>query len=104
GRDLLEPREDCADDNRAQQFRIESLGPQAPTHFRIRPVITDQCLSLRGQDVKEGTEVVQGRCSGAADQDFLIELIPPPQAPAASLPNGRHDAAANKRSGVRPTA
>ncbi len=86
GRDLLEPREDCTDENRAQQFRIEPLGPQAPTHFRIRPVITDECLSLRGQDVKEGTEVVQGRCSGAADQDFLIELIPPPQAPAASLP------------------
>ncbi|MFF9090826.1 helix-turn-helix domain-containing protein [Streptomyces sp. NPDC014991] len=82
GRDLIEPREDCADDNRAQQFRIEPFGPPAAVHFRIRPVITDQCLSLRDQETKNGAEIVQGRCSGAADQDFLIDLIPPP--PAAS--------------------
>ncbi|MGV4892162.1 helix-turn-helix domain-containing protein [Streptomyces viridosporus] len=79
GRDLLEPRDDCADDNRAQQFRIEPFGPSATAHFRIRPVATGQCLSLRDQDTKDGAEVVQGRCSGAADQDFLIELISPPQ-------------------------
>ncbi|MEV7194500.1 helix-turn-helix domain-containing protein [Streptomyces sp. NPDC093510] len=78
GRDLLEPREDCSDDNRAQQFRIEPLGPAAAEHFRLRPVVTGRCLSLRDQDVEAGTEIVQGRCSGAADQDFLIEPIPPP--------------------------
>ena len=82
GRDLLEPRDDCADDNRAQQFRIESFGPPATAHFRIRPVATGRCLSLRDQDTKDGSEVVQGRCSGAADQDFLIELISPPQVAA----------------------
>ncbi|EMF30498.1 hypothetical protein H114_03421 [Streptomyces gancidicus BKS 13-15] len=85
GRDLLEPRDDCADDNRAQQFRIEPFGPQATPHFRIRPVITGQCLSLRDQDVEAGAEVVQGRCSGAADQSFLIELIQPPQAPGKAV-------------------
>lgn len=78
GQDLLEPRDDCADDNEAQQFRVEQFGPPAAAHFRIRPVITDQCLSLRDQDTKDGTEFVQGRCSGAADQEFRIELIPPP--------------------------
>ncbi|MGW1598675.1 helix-turn-helix domain-containing protein [Streptomyces sp. NPDC002343] len=81
GRDLLEPRDDCADDDRAQRFRVEPFGPSAAGRFRIRPVVTGQCLSLRDQDTGDGAEVVQGRCSGAADQDFLIELIPPPQAP-----------------------
>ncbi|MFI0813381.1 helix-turn-helix domain-containing protein [Streptomyces echinatus] len=80
--DLIEPRDDCADGNRAQQFRIELYGPPDTSHFRIRPVVTGQCLSLRDQDAESGSEIVQGRCSGAPDQDFLIELMPPPQ-PAA---------------------
>lgn len=78
GRDLLEPRDDCADDNPAQRFRIEPFGPEAAAHFRIRPVGTDQCLSLRDQDTAADTEVVQGRCSSAPDQEFLIELIASP--------------------------
>ncbi|MFF5089174.1 XRE family transcriptional regulator [Streptomyces niveus] len=83
GRDLLEPRDDCVDTNRAQQFRIEPFGPPAAAHFRIRPVTTGWCLSLRDQGTMTGAEVVQGRCSGAADQDFLIELtLPPPAATA----------------------
>ncbi|MFF5471165.1 helix-turn-helix domain-containing protein [Streptomyces achromogenes] len=87
-RDLLEPRDDCADDNQAQRFRIESSGPRATAPFLIRPADTDQCLSLRDQDTDEGTEIVQGRCSGAADQDFLIELIPPPHTAAAPSTSG----------------
>lgn len=78
GRNLLEPREDCADDNQAQQFRISPIGPSAAARFRLLSVITGRCLSLRDQDTGAGTEIVQGRCSGAADQQFLIELIPPP--------------------------
>ncbi|SDF94416.1 hypothetical protein SAMN05216553_104305 [Lentzea fradiae] len=78
GRDLLEPRDDCAGDNTAQQFRVEPHGPSAAGRFRIRPVVTDQCLSLRDQDTEAGAEVVQGRCSGAADQEFSIELVSPP--------------------------
>jgi hypothetical protein len=78
GRDLVEPREDCAEDDPAQRFRIEPFGPPAAARFRIRPVLTDHCLSLRDQDTDDGAEVVQGRCSTAADQEFLIELIPPP--------------------------
>lgn len=53
--DLVEPRED----DPAQRFRIEPFGPPAAERSRIRPVVTDHCLSLR-------------------DQEFLIELIPPP--------------------------
>lgn len=78
GRDLLEPRDDCADHDSAQRFRIEPFGPEAAAHFRIRPVATDQCLSLRDQDTAADTEIVQGRCSTAPDQEFLIELIEPP--------------------------
>ncbi|MHC5903779.1 RICIN domain-containing protein [Streptomyces sp. S6] len=79
GRNLLEPRDDCADTNRSQQFRIERFGPTTATRFRIRPLSTDWCLSLRDQDTASGTEIVQGRCSGATDQDFLIELTTPPE-------------------------
>ncbi|MFH8607016.1 helix-turn-helix domain-containing protein [Streptomyces sp. NPDC018029] len=78
GRDLLEPRDDCSDEDRAQQFRISPLGPAAAAHFRLHPVLTDRCLSLRDQDTEAGAEIVQGRCSGAPDQEFLIELISPP--------------------------
>lgn len=77
-RGLLEPRDDCADSDRAQQFRVEPFATSAAAHFRLRAVSTGECLSLRDQDTVIGAEVVQGRCSGAADQDFLIELVPPP--------------------------
>ncbi|NEC33812.1 XRE family transcriptional regulator [Streptomyces rubrogriseus] len=77
GRNLLEPRNDCADNNKAQQFRLELFGPPAAGHFRLHPVSTGQCLSLRDEDTEAGAEIVQGRCSGATDQEFLIELIPP---------------------------
>ncbi|WP_234371109.1 XRE family transcriptional regulator [Streptomyces sp. XY431] len=82
GRDLLEPRDDCADNDRAQQFRIELFGSLAAPHFRIRPVVTGECLSLHDQDTEEGAEVVQGRCSGAGDQDFLVDLTVPPRSAA----------------------
>ncbi|MGW3464411.1 helix-turn-helix domain-containing protein [Streptomyces olivaceoviridis] len=77
GRDLIEPRDDCADDDPAQRFRVEQIGPPGAAHFRLLPVATRQCLSLRDQDTEEGTEIVQGRCSGARDQEFLIALVPP---------------------------
>jgi hypothetical protein len=35
-------------------------------------------VSLRDEDTTDGTEIAQGRCSGAADQEFLIDLIAPP--------------------------
>ncbi|WP_447034809.1 helix-turn-helix domain-containing protein [Streptomyces sp. DSM 118878] len=89
GRDLLEPRDDCAEDNRDQQFRIERFGPADGAHFRIRPAGTGQCLGLRHQDTRDGAEIVQGRCSGAADQDFRIELTPPPRTASGRTPSSR---------------
>ncbi|WUQ89108.1 RICIN domain-containing protein [Kitasatospora purpeofusca] len=58
------------------------FGSLAAPRFRIRPVVTGQCLSLHDQDTEEGAEVVQGRCSGAGDQDFLIDLTAPPPSAA----------------------
>ncbi|BCM64833.1 MULTISPECIES: XRE family transcriptional regulator [Streptomyces] len=101
GRNLLEPRDDCSDTDQAQQFRVEPFGPPSAGHFRLRPVGTDWCLSLRDQDTVSGAEVVQGRCSGAADQDFLIELTPPWAAPD---PATRGRQRAGRRRPVREAA
>lgn len=77
GRDLIEPRDDCAEDDPAQQFQVEPIGPPASAHFRLRPAATGTCLSVRDQDTDDGAEIVQARCSGARDQEFLITLQPP---------------------------
>lgn len=73
-RDLLEPRDKCADDDPAQQFRLERVG----THYRFRPVVTDYCLGLRAPAAEEGAEVVQRTCTGSEDERFDIELVNPP--------------------------
>ncbi|MFJ4685140.1 RICIN domain-containing protein [Streptomyces sp. NPDC088789] len=78
GRDLIEPRNDCAEDDPAQRFRIEPVGPPAAAHFRLRPAATGQCLAVRDEETAEGAEIVQGRCSGSRDQEFRITLLPPP--------------------------
>lgn len=81
GQDLLVPREDCDDDNSDQMFTFEPISSADPNkkHLRIRPVDTDnRCLGLRDQDTIAGTEIVQERCSGAPDQEFIINPVPPP--------------------------
>ncbi|WP_410576736.1 helix-turn-helix domain-containing protein [Amycolatopsis sp. lyj-108] len=78
GHDLIEPRDDCDDDGMDQLFTIGAAGPTEEGRFVIRPVGTSQCLGLRDMDTVAGTEVVRERCSGAPDQTFLIDLIPPP--------------------------
>ncbi|PWK85427.1 ricin-type beta-trefoil lectin protein [Lentzea atacamensis] len=80
GQDLLVPRKDCDDDNTNQLFTFEPIGPSGPDSglIRIHPVGSGQCLGLRDQDTIAGTEIVQERCSGAPDQEFLINPIPPP--------------------------
>ncbi|WP_410661201.1 helix-turn-helix domain-containing protein [Amycolatopsis sp. lyj-112] len=78
GHGLLESRDDCDDDSADQLFTIEPIGPPGAAHLRIRPAGSDQCLGLRDQDTAVGTEIVQERCSGAGDQEFLVTMIPPP--------------------------
>lgn len=78
-RDLLEPRDDCQDDNLDQQFRFELVGtPGDPLNVRIHAVGSEQCLGLRNQDTTQGAEVIQLPCYYGVDQQFLIYQIPPP--------------------------
>ncbi|OOC07479.1 XRE family transcriptional regulator [Amycolatopsis azurea] len=78
GHDLVEPRDDCDDDGLDQQFTIGPAGTAEAGRYVIRPVGTSECLGLRDLDTVAGTEVVRERCSGAPDQAFFIDLIPPP--------------------------
>ncbi|MEO3841127.1 helix-turn-helix domain-containing protein [Streptomyces sp. B22F1] len=77
GRDLLEPREACADDDPAQRFRLEAAGEGADRRFRIRPD-TGECLAPREEDTGPGAEIARARCSGGAEQEFTISLTAPP--------------------------
>ncbi|MGW4112137.1 RICIN domain-containing protein [Actinosynnema sp. NPDC004786] len=78
GQDLLEPREDCDDDRASQQFRFEPSGPPTAGRYRVRIAATDRCLALRGEELGEGVELVQGLCSEALAQRFLVDLVQPP--------------------------
>lgn len=76
GEGLFEPRQECLDDNEAQLFRLEQLGPAGKqVRVRIRVELTGLCLGLRGRDT--GTEVRQAPCADTRDQEFLIEKTNP---------------------------
>ncbi|MET9481017.1 XRE family transcriptional regulator [Streptomyces sp. NPDC006638] len=62
---MLEPRQNCA---QGTLFRLE---PTAGA-FRLRPATSGGCLGIAGDDVTAGAEAVEERCSGAADQRFLV--------------------------------
>jgi hypothetical protein len=70
GRGLVEPQDDCQPSTPTQLFHIEQ---STPDRYRIRPTHGDLCLGLRGDDRAPGTEVVPESCTGAADQEYLIE-------------------------------
>jgi hypothetical protein len=72
-RDMLEPWDDCDEENPAQRFRLERVG----AFFRIRVDGTGQCLGQRSPHT-EGAEIIQSQCSGKVDQNFTIELLSPP--------------------------
>jgi len=73
GRDMLEPRDKCGEDDPDQRFRLERVGD----YFRIRVDASGQCLGLRSTRTA-GAEIIQSQCSGKEDQNFTIELVPPP--------------------------
>lgn len=78
GRDLLEPRDACDDDQPTQRFLVEPVGPPEALGLRLHVADTDRCLGLRGEELGESVELVQGPCSEAAAQRFRIELTAPP--------------------------
>jgi hypothetical protein len=62
---MLEPRRDCA---QGTLFRLE---PTAGA-FRLRPATSSGCIGIVDNDTTAGAEAIEERCSGAADQRFLV--------------------------------
>ncbi|MYW04091.1 XRE family transcriptional regulator [Streptomyces sp. SID3343] len=86
---MLEPWVDCGGRRPTQLFRIEAVeavdagvagaaGAAGVTDtYRIRPFGRNQCLGIRAAETAPDVEVVRERCTGGADQEFLIDLIKP---------------------------
>ncbi len=70
GANLLEPWTDCQGGRPIQLFRVE---PTTSDRYRLRPAETQLCLGIRDDVEAPGAEVVQETCTGAADQEFVIE-------------------------------
>ncbi|CAM5673237.1 helix-turn-helix domain-containing protein [Streptomyces aurantiogriseus] len=66
---MLEPRNDCA---QATLFHVEAASADDAAGFRLRPAHSGRCIGMAGDDSTEGAEAVEERCTGAADQRFLI--------------------------------
>lgn len=64
-RGMLEPRQNCA---QGTLFRLE---PTAGT-FRLRAATGSGCIGIAGDDTTAGAEAIEERCSGAADQQFVV--------------------------------
>ncbi|MFE6174472.1 XRE family transcriptional regulator [Streptomyces sp. NPDC056464] len=62
---MLEPRQNCA---QGTLFRLE---PSAGA-FRLRPAGGSGCIGIVDNDTTVGAEAIEERCSGAADQRFLV--------------------------------
>ena len=75
GRDLVEPRDDCATFLRAQSFHLD---PVQPNLFRLRLAGTDDCLGPRDEGLEEGVELIREPCSASPAQRFAVELRQPP--------------------------
>jgi hypothetical protein len=66
---MIEPRDDC---DQATLFQFEPTGADSTEGFRLRPANSSRCVGIAGDDTTEGAEAVEERCTGAADQRFLV--------------------------------
>ncbi|WSQ08956.1 RICIN domain-containing protein [Streptomyces sp. NBC_01231] len=66
---MLEPRNDCA---QATLFRMENRNVDHVGGVRLLPAHSNHCLGIVGNDTGEGAEAIEKRCTGGADQQFLI--------------------------------
>jgi hypothetical protein len=66
---MLEPRNDCA---RATLFRLEPTAADSTGEFGLRPANSSRCIGIADNDTAKGAEATEERCTGAADQQFLI--------------------------------
>ncbi|MGK5442704.1 RICIN domain-containing protein [Micromonospora sp. URMC 105] len=70
---MLEPRNDCAGGPK-QVFRVEPVA--APLEgYRLRPVHSELCLGIRGDETVSGAELVQEPCTGEGDQTFRVDVL-----------------------------
>jgi hypothetical protein len=77
---MLEPWTDCNGRRPAQLFRIElvePVDPGGPETYRFRPFGRNQCLGIRADETAPDAEAIRERCTGAADQAFVVDLIKP---------------------------
>ncbi|WP_280889514.1 helix-turn-helix transcriptional regulator [Streptomyces sp. LBL] len=68
-KDMIEPRNDCA---QATLFRLEPADADRAGGFRLRPVHSSHCIGIVDDDTAEGAEAIEERCTGRADQLFLL--------------------------------
>ncbi|SCF96128.1 MULTISPECIES: helix-turn-helix transcriptional regulator [unclassified Streptomyces] len=66
---MLEPRDDCA---RATLFLLQPTAADSTGSFLLRPANSSRCTGIADDDTAEGAEATEERCTGAADQRFLI--------------------------------
>jgi hypothetical protein len=66
---MLEPREDCG---QATLFHVEATTVKGADDVRLSPAGSSRCIGIAGNDTTAGAEAVEERCTGAADQRFLI--------------------------------
>jgi hypothetical protein len=69
----IEPWDDCPDTRDFQKFRVEPVDTPLPGGYRLRPVHSDLCIGFADPDAVVGAEANQEHCTGAADQEFMIE-------------------------------
>ncbi|MGI5430765.1 XRE family transcriptional regulator [Streptomyces sp. CA-179760] len=72
---LLEPWpwESCSADRTSQHFFFDPAGGSEADGYRIHVVQNGMCLGVNGtEDRASGAEIAQQRCTGARDQEFLV--------------------------------
>ncbi|GHA44004.1 XRE family transcriptional regulator [Streptomyces purpurascens] len=75
---LLEPWpwESCSADRTSQHFFFDPAGGSEADGYRIHVVQNGMCLGINGADDRAvGAEIAQQRCTGARDQEFLVDDI-----------------------------
>ncbi|MCT9139599.1 RICIN domain-containing protein [Streptomyces violarus] len=75
---LLEPWpwESCSADRTSQHFFFDPVGGSGADAYRIHVVQNGMCLGIDGADDRAaGAEIAQQRCTGARDQEFLVDAV-----------------------------
>ncbi|MGW0988734.1 helix-turn-helix domain-containing protein [Streptomyces sp. NPDC002486] len=70
------PWESCSADRTSQHFFFEPVGDARTDGYRIHVVQNGMCLGVNGADDRTaGAEITQQRCTGARDQEFLVDEV-----------------------------